>query len=158
MVKISATEGTEGQDTSTPYAGSSSSASSSTDSLDTLEFDDNRESIYNRLAALIDIIPPTTRRLISFKISGAASVILRAGNKLKSVLWIISTSALLVVLPLAFVLEKEANSREIEIERDMMERHEGVEVLVGRPLPYPAVEPHELTPIVENDSFRHFFF
>ncbi|KAF6765828.1 mitochondrial import translocase, subunit Tom22, partial [Ephemerocybe angulata] len=144
MDKISATEETEGQDSSTPYAGSSSSASSSTDSLDTLEFDDNRESIYNRLAALIDIIPPTTRRLISSKVSGAASIIMRAGNKLKSVLWIISTSTLLAVLPLAFVLEKEANSRAIEIGRDMMERHEGVEVLVGRPLPYPAVEPHEL--------------
>ncbi|KAF6765831.1 mitochondrial import translocase subunit Tom22 [Ephemerocybe angulata] len=171
MVKISVFEENGQQHTNTPYPESYSSASSSTDSLlsiDTLEFDGN-QSIFSRLAALIDIIPPTTRHLISSKISGAASIIMRTGNRLGSALWIISTSTLLVGLPFAFVLEKEANSKETAIERDMMERHEGAQVLVGRTLPYPAVDPHELTQppqiqppprftIVENDSFRHYFF
>jgi mitochondrial import receptor subunit TOM22 len=65
------------------------------------------ETLFQRIAALQDIIRPTTRvriyKTVSSTVSSTLSA-LQAGGKLG---WIVATSALLVVLPVALEVERE---------------------------------------------------
>lgn len=105
-----------------PYA--ASAASESTDSLSSVssvassQAPIESESLVERLSALVDIIPPEKRA----SIGRAAGWVKRGGKLLGNVFWVVTTSALLVGLPLALSLEDEAKimqqEREMEGQRD----------------------------------------
>ncbi|KAG9000085.1 mitochondrial import receptor protein [Tulasnella sp. JGI-2019a] len=118
-----------------PYT--SSSASASTDSLSSVSSTASSqspieaESLVDRLAALVDIIPPEKRN----SISRAAGWVKRGGKMLGNVVWVVTTSALLIGLPLALSLEDEAKI--MAQEREM----EGQAMLSGNPSYYPQATP-----------------
>lgn len=82
-----------------------------------------QESIWERISALKDIIPPSTRQSLLAKastISSYGSVGLLISGKLA---WIFTTTALLVGLPYALAVEDEM--RISQQERDMMSQQQG---------------------------------
>jgi len=80
------------------------------------------ESLFDRISALRDIIPPQTRARIS---SASASVYSAANTTVtfggKS-LWVIATSILLLGIPYALALGEEQQYMEEERQRGMMEQ------------------------------------
>ena len=110
MVKVQIVEEKDHQYSGeSPYASDSSSRTSSTASLSSVSSELSAgETILDRIAALIDIVPPTTRHTISSRVSKTASVLKRGGKIVGNLVWIVTTSALLVGLPLALSLEDEA--------------------------------------------------
>ena len=128
MVKVSIVEEKdEHVSPNSPYASSSSSRTNSTDSLSSVESLDLEveESVFDRVAALVDIVPPATRHSIASKVSKTASVVKKTGKVVGNLVWIVTTSALLVVLPLALALEDEAKLAAQE--REMMEQQQGAQ-------------------------------
>jgi import receptor subunit TOM22 len=108
MVKVTVVDEKEAHSTrSSPYSSPTSSAASSSVSL-VSEVDDVDETLFDRLAALVDIVPPTTRQKISSRVSSVASSAAWGGKLVGNLVWIVTTSALLVGLPLALSLEDEA--------------------------------------------------
>ncbi|EAS27861.3 mitochondrial import receptor subunit [Coccidioides immitis RS] len=88
----------------------------STDSYATLE----EESLYERIAALQDIIPPSSRRKISSTVSAITSFTkstLSFGGK---TLWVVSTSAFLLGVPWALALAEEQQYVQMEREQGMI--------------------------------------
>ncbi|KAJ3272389.1 mitochondrial import receptor protein [Terramyces sp. JEL0728] len=65
------------------------------------------ESLLERLAALVDIIPPTTRAKVSNAVSNSVSFGFGLGKLAGSGLWVLTTAALLVFLPVGLELERE---------------------------------------------------
>jgi len=107
MVKVEIVEDRDDNvQRNSPYASTSSSRTSSSVSLSSVE--SVEESLAERLAALVDIVPPTTRHNISSGISKAGSYVKRSSKLVGNIVWVVTTSALLVVLPLALSLEDEA--------------------------------------------------
>lgn len=91
-----------------------SSAESDTSSIADLTPD---ETLYERIAALQDIIPAPTRRAISSKYNTATSWVksgLALGGK---TLWVVSTSALLLGVPWALAYSEE----QMIVEQEKME-------------------------------------
>ena len=122
MVKVEIVD-----EANSPYASTSSSRTGSTDSLSSVESDITvDESFLDRVAALVDIVPPTTRHSIASKVSKTASVVKKTGKVVGNIVWIVTTSALLVVLPLALALEDD--SKIAAQEREMMEQQQGAQV------------------------------
>jgi len=120
MVKV---EEIKDNDASRPYSNSEASASS--DSLSsvstTSSFDDGTpesESFFQRISALVDIVPPKTRSNITQTVNTTTSYIKKSTSVVGNIVWILTTSALLVGLPLALSVEGEAEivAREREIE------------------------------------------
>ncbi|KAF7299189.1 Mitochondrial import receptor subunit TOM22 [Mycena indigotica] len=129
MVKVEIVE------ENSPYGSEAGSRASSTTSLSSVESDiDNDESFIDRIAALVDIVPPTTRHAISERVSKSASLIKRGGKFAGNLVWILTTSALLVALPLALVLEDEAKI--VAQERELLEQQQGQQQMLG-PSMYP---------------------
>lgn len=88
-----------------------------------------RESIFQRIAALKDIVPPSTRRSLSHTFS-TAYVYAAFGGKLAGKLaWVVTTSALLVGLPYALAVEGEAAV--VQQERDFAQQQSGAQVGTG---------------------------
>lgn len=84
------------------------------------------ESLADRLHALRDMIPPTTRSYIVNKVDTTASWVksgLVFGGK---TLWVISTSALLLGVPWALAFAEE--QQVVEMEKEMRMREMGGEV------------------------------
>ena len=84
------------------------------------------ETIAERILALRDIIPPTTRSYISNKVETTAGWIksgLLFGGK---TLWVVSTSALLLGVPWALAFAEEQQM--VEMEKEMKMRDMGGEV------------------------------
>jgi import receptor subunit TOM22 len=82
-----------------------------------------QETVWERISALKDIIPPSTRQRIFARVSKAssyASVGLLVTGK---VAWVVTTTALLVGLPYALAVEDEM--RISQQERDMMSQQQG---------------------------------
>jgi import receptor subunit TOM22 len=126
MVKVEIVEEKDEQHNS-PYASTSSSRTGSTDSLSSVESDVSvDESLFDRVAALVDIVPPSTRHSIASKVSKTASAVKKTGKVVGNLVWIVTTSALLVVLPLALVLEDDAKLAAQE--REMLEQQQGAQV------------------------------
>lgn len=124
MVKVEIVE--EKEVVNSPYASPSSSRTNSTDSLSSIASDVSvEESLFDRVAALVDIVPPTTRHSISSKISKTASFIKKGGKVAGNIVWIVTTSALLVALPLALSLEDEAKI--VAQEKEMLEQQQGAQ-------------------------------
>ncbi|KAJ3300201.1 mitochondrial import receptor protein [Borealophlyctis nickersoniae] len=73
------------------------------------DYDDiSDESLLDRFAALKDVVPPTTRAKIYGGVVKAGRWTWGTGKFLGSAAWVIATGALLVLLPVALELEKEA--------------------------------------------------
>lgn len=123
MVKVEIVEEKD-QDypSSTPYSASASSAASSEVSLVS---EDGEETFYERIAALVDIVPPTTRSKISSRFASTASFIKASGKLVGNLVWIVTTSALLVGLPLALSLEDEAKI--VAQEQEMLAQQQGAQ-------------------------------
>lgn len=86
----------------------------------------DEETLADRLLALRDIIPPTTRSYISNKVSVTTSWVksgLAFGGK---TLWAVSTSALLLGVPWALAFAEEQQM--VEMEKEMKMREMGGEV------------------------------
>ncbi|KAK0546769.1 mitochondrial import receptor subunit Tom22 [Tilletia horrida] len=81
------------------------------------DVDPSKESIFERIAALKDIIPPQTRRSIASTVSTVTNVTWFGGRIIGSLGWVVTTSALVVALPLMLALEDEA--RIVQQEREM---------------------------------------
>lgn len=137
MVKVSIVEEKdEHTSPNSPYASTSSSRTGSTDSLSSVESLDlnTDESLFDRVAALVDIVPPTTRHSIASKVSKTASVFKKTSKVVGNLVWIVTTSALLVVLPLALALEDDAKLAAQE--REMLEQQQGAQA--SHPYPFLA--------------------
>jgi len=131
MVKVEIVEEKDQQDSgSSPYASSSSSRTSSSASLSSVSSELSQdETLYDRLTALVDIVPPTTRHTISTRVSKATSLIKRGGKIVGNIVWVVTTSALLVGLPLALSLEDEAKI--VAQEQEMMAQQQGAQQMLG---------------------------
>jgi mitochondrial import receptor subunit TOM22 len=126
MVKVEIVEEKEQLPGSSPYASSSSSPASSSASLSSVSSHlSEDESLFDRIAALVDIIPPSTRHSLSSKLSKTATVVKRSGKIIGNIVWIVTTSALLVGLPLALSLEDEAKI--VAQEKEMLAQQQGAQ-------------------------------
>ncbi|KAJ3772374.1 mitochondrial outer membrane translocase complex, subunit Tom22 [Lentinula raphanica] len=124
MVKV---EIVDEKESNSPYA-SGSSAASSSESLSSVDSElANDETIFDRLAALVDIVPPTTRHKISSRIASTGSFLKTTGKVVGNIVWIVTTSALLVGLPLAVSLEDEA--KVVAQEKEAQEQQAGQQML-----------------------------
>ncbi|KAF7291596.1 Mitochondrial import receptor subunit TOM22 [Mycena chlorophos] len=124
MVKVEIVE------ENSPYGSQAGSAASSSTSLSSVDSDlDANESFIDRIAALVDIVPPTTRHAISERVYKSASLLKRGGKLAGNLVWIVTTSALLVALPLALVLEDEAKI--VAQERELLEQQQGQQQMLG---------------------------
>jgi mitochondrial import receptor subunit TOM22 len=130
MVKV---EIVEEKDTSaSPYASSSSSRNSSSESLSSVDSEPFiNESFFDRVVALKDMVPPTTRHNISTTLVQTASFVKRGSKIIGNIVWVVTTSALLVALPLSLILEDE--NKVMTQEREMLEQQQGAQqVRFGR--------------------------
>ncbi|KAG6336062.1 hypothetical protein ID866_3035 [Astraeus odoratus] len=127
MVKVEIVEEKDVHDAHTsPYASPSSSRTSSTESLSSVSSELSAdETLYDRLTALVDIVPPTTRHNIASRASKTASFIKKTGKVVGNVVWIVTTSALLIGLPLALSLEDEAKI--VAQEKEFMAQQQGAQ-------------------------------
>lgn len=121
MVKVEIVE-----EKDSPYASSSSSRHSSSESLTSLDSDPSLdESFFDRVAALKDIVPPTTRHNIATTVAQTASYIKRGSKIIGNIVWVVTTSALLVALPLSLILEDE--NKVMAQEKEMLEQQQGAQ-------------------------------
>ncbi|KZO97024.1 hypothetical protein CALVIDRAFT_480428 [Calocera viscosa TUFC12733] len=111
-----------------PYA--SSEASSSVSSLIS-DVPAESETLKERIAALVDIVPPSTRHAIAQRLRSAASYVQKGGKLAGSIVWVVTTSALLIGLPLALSLEDEAKI--VAQEREVAAQQQGQQVCLSFP-------------------------
>jgi import receptor subunit TOM22 len=132
MVKVEIVE--EKDVHSSPYASDDDDRTSSSASLSSVSSEISAdESFLDRITALVDIVPPTTRHSISSRISKTASFVKRSSRLVGNVVWVVTTSALLVALPLALSLEDEAKI--VAQEKEMMEQQQGAQQVCQSALP-----------------------
>ncbi|PFH53940.1 hypothetical protein AMATHDRAFT_44979 [Amanita thiersii Skay4041] len=147
MVKVQIIEEKDVDAANSPYGSPSSSRTSSSVSLSSVDSAlSSDESLLDRIAALKDIIPPTTRHNITSRISKTATWIKRGGKFAGNIVWVVTTSALLVALPLALSLEDEAKI--VAQEKEMMEQQQGAQQMLA-PSMYPppsSQQPKALVP------------
>lgn len=67
----------------------------------------HEETIWERISALRDIVPPSTRHRIAANFSTASTYVYVGGRLVGGLAWVITTSALLVGLPYALAVEDE---------------------------------------------------
>jgi import receptor subunit TOM22 len=110
-----------------PYPSSASAHSGSTDSLTSSSSDGDvhKESFVDRFVALVDIVPPQTRHSISTRVSNIVGAVKTGGKAVGNIVWVLTTSALLIGLPLAFALEDEAKI--VQQEKEMAAQQQGVQ-------------------------------
>ncbi|KZT60093.1 mitochondrial import translocase, subunit Tom22 [Calocera cornea HHB12733] len=119
-----------------PYA--SSEASSSVSSL-VSDVPAESETLQERIAALVDIVPPSTRQAILQRIQMAASYVRKGGKMAGGVVWVVTTSALLIGLPLALSLEDEAKI--VNQEREVLAQQQGAQMLAPGVFPSQSAAP-----------------
>jgi mitochondrial import receptor subunit TOM22 len=126
MVKVEIVEEKDAEGHSSPYSSPASSRTSSSISLSSVDSDSPvDESLLDRIAALKDIVPPTTRHSLAFKVSKTASFVKRTSKVAGNVIWVVTTSALLIGLPLALILEDEA--KVVAQENEMLAQQQGAQ-------------------------------
>jgi import receptor subunit TOM22 len=136
VVKVEIVEEKDQQAANSPYASSASSRTSSSVSLSSVDSDSPvDESLLDRISALKDIVPPTTRHSIAAKVSKSASVFKRTTKIIGNVIWVVTTSALLIGLPLALILEDEA--KVVAQENEMLAQQQGSQQMVSGSSLYP---------------------
>ncbi|KAJ4482246.1 mitochondrial outer membrane translocase complex, subunit Tom22 [Lentinula aciculospora] len=143
MVKV---EIVDEKESNSPYASGSSAASSSVESLSSVDSEiASDETLFDRLVALVDIVPPTTRRKITSRIASTGSFLKTSGKIVGNIVWIVTTSALLVGLPLAVSLEDEA--KVVAQEKEAQEQQAGQQMLSSGMYPNPtSSSPKPLVP------------
>lgn len=83
------------------------SAATGDDDVDIEPFDPASETLADRFYALRDIVPPMTRARIS-RVASTTQHYGRVGGQVAyKTVWVVTTSALLLVLPALFALESE---------------------------------------------------
>lgn len=131
MVKVEIVE--EKDANASPYASSDSSRSSSSVSLSSVDSTGSvDESFFDRVVALKDIVSPTTRHNISTRVAQTASVVKRGGKLIGNIIWVLTTSTLLIGLPLALIIEDESKAEAQE--KEMLEQQQGVQQVGTLPL------------------------
>ncbi|KAH9948834.1 mitochondrial outer membrane translocase complex, subunit Tom22 [Amylocystis lapponica] len=144
MVKVEIVEEKDNQDANSPYASSSSSRTSSSVSLSSVGSElDAEESFYERIVALVDIVPPTTRHKISTRFSKTAGFLKSSSKVVGNLVWIVTTSALLIGLPLALSLEDEAKI--VAQEKEMIAQQQGAQQMLA-PSMYPPPNANQSQP------------
>jgi mitochondrial import receptor subunit TOM22 len=124
MVKVEIVE--EKDSSASPYASSSSSRHSSTESLSSVDSEPSvDESFFDRVVALKDMVPPTTRHHIFTTFAHTASYVKRGSKIIGNIVWVVTTSALLVALPLSLILEDE--NKVMAQEKEMLEQQQGAQ-------------------------------
>jgi len=88
------------------------------------------ESFYDRLIALKDMVPPQTRSKIQSRYAQTKSWAWWGAQSTATLAWWISTSALLVGLPLALAIEDE--TRVVQQEREMQMQSAGQQQVCGK--------------------------
>ncbi|OKO93361.1 Mitochondrial import receptor subunit tom22 [Penicillium subrubescens] len=78
------------------------------------------ESLYERISALKDIIPPGARRTVSNSVSTITSLTKSSLSFSGKALWIISTSAFLIGVPWALAYAEEEQYIQMEREQGMI--------------------------------------
>jgi len=126
MVKVEIVDEKDPEAHNSPYSSPASSRTSSSLSLSSLDSDSPQdESLLDRIAALKDIVPPTTRHSLASKVSKTASLFKRTTKLAGNVIWVVTTSALLIGLPLALILEDEA--KVVAQENEMLAQQQGAQ-------------------------------
>ncbi|KAG9246089.1 mitochondrial outer membrane translocase complex, subunit Tom22 [Calycina marina] len=116
----------------TKQAGLSEDEDEYTDTESEISTDDedniaDGETFADRLLALRDIVPPTTRSFIYQKVDTTASWIKSGLVFSGKGLWVLSTSALLLGVPWALAFAEEQQM--VEMEKEMKMRESGQELL-----------------------------
>lgn len=93
------------------------------------ELGDLDESIYDRLSALKDIVPPKTRASISSFAANTASAVSTGVNYSGKGMWVLISSVLLLGIPYALALSEEQALVEAERQQGMMQ--EGAQGLMA---------------------------
>lgn len=83
-------------------------------------YDPINETLYDRVIALKDIIPPQTRRRITATINGVSDATKSTFSFSGKALWVISTSAFLLGVPWALAFAEEEQYVQMEREQGMM--------------------------------------
>lgn len=83
------------------------------------------ETLFDRLAALRDVVPPSTRQAIAQRISTVSSYGSTAFVWGGRAAWVLTTTALLFGLPYALAVEDEM--RVVQQERDMASQQQGAQ-------------------------------
>ncbi|CAG7916672.1 unnamed protein product [Penicillium olsonii] len=78
------------------------------------------ESLYERIAALKDIVPPSTRRTVSDSITSVTNLTKATFSFSGKALWVISTSAFLLGVPFALAYAEEEQYIQMEREQGMI--------------------------------------
>ncbi|CDM28755.1 hypothetical protein DTO013E5_823 [Penicillium roqueforti] len=78
------------------------------------------ESLYERIAALKDIVPPSARRNVSSTVSSITNLTKATFSFSGKALWIISTSAFLLGVPFALAYAEEEQYIQMEREQGMI--------------------------------------
>ncbi|KAJ5158421.1 Mitochondrial outer membrane translocase complex subunit Tom22 [Penicillium coprophilum] len=78
------------------------------------------ESVYERIAALKDMIPPSARRTVSNTVSSITDLTKASFSFSGKALWIISTSAFLLGVPFALAYAEEEQYIQMEREQGMI--------------------------------------
>ncbi|KIO24252.1 hypothetical protein M407DRAFT_244538 [Tulasnella calospora MUT 4182] len=141
MVKVEEIKDKETTQAKSLYSNSEASESSSSlSSVSTTSSlgEEPEESLTERLSALIDIVPPKTRKSIADKVSATAGFFGKSGKVLGNIVWVVTTSALLIGLPLALSLEDEAKI--MAQERELEGQREG-QAMLANPGLYPQATP-----------------
>ncbi|SPO22597.1 related to TOM22 - mitochondrial outer membrane import receptor complex subunit [Ustilago trichophora] len=91
------------------------------------------ETIWERISALRDIIPPSTRRTIASTFNTTTSYAFTGSLLAGKLVWVVTTSALLVGLPFALAVEDE--SRIVAQEKEMMAQQQGAQHMLAPSAP-----------------------
>ncbi|OJJ49809.1 hypothetical protein ASPZODRAFT_128338 [Penicilliopsis zonata CBS 506.65] len=84
------------------------------------EFELETETLYERIAALKDIIPPSARRQVNSSVSTVTSFAKSSLSFSGKALWILSTSAFLLGVPWALAYAEEEQYIQMEREQGMI--------------------------------------
>lgn len=106
-----------------------SSATTDSEISNDSDFDPSNETLADRLYALKDIVPPSTRAWCLRKYQGASQAVTTTAVFTGRALWAVSVSALLVGIPFALSWAEEQNIVAMEQEQRMREM--GGEVLTA---------------------------
>ncbi|TIA71788.1 hypothetical protein E3P92_02385 [Wallemia ichthyophaga] len=93
------------------------------------EFDPSQETYFERFSALKDIIPLETRNSILSKVTTTFNFTRSSSKVLGNLVWVVTTSSLLVGLPLALAIEDE--SRISMEEKSLMAQQSGAQQMLS---------------------------
>ncbi|PVU93921.1 hypothetical protein BB561_002948 [Smittium simulii] len=90
--------------------------------LSDIEEEDSDETFLQRIVALKDAVPLTTRNTIYSSVTGLFGLTKTGYSLFRTILWFSSTTALLLVFPLALEADKEQVMIQYEKEQQMLQQ------------------------------------